>query len=134
MTAVKGSTMKQIIALTLAATCLTGAWAESLFKDPILSITPKSIHFGPVPLKTTVTNSFLVENWGGGKLVGKATVPRPFKIIWGANYKLGPADAQVVTIIYTPSGNLVDTNVVKFTGGAGALAPVTGRPIMPRER
>jgi hypothetical protein len=127
--------MKQIIAVALAVNCLSVAWADSLFKDPILVISPRSIDFGTVPLKTTVTNNFLVENWGGGKLVGKATVPRPFKIISGASYKLGRADAQIITVIYSPSGALVDTNVVKFTGGSGALAPVTGKPgIDPADR
>ena len=135
MPAVNVRNMKRFVALILAAGCLSVARADSLFKDPIISVRPHAIDFGSVPMKTTVTNSFLVENYGGGKLIGKATVPRPFKIISGATYKLGPSDAQVVTITYTPSGALVDTNVVKFTGGAGALATVTGKAaINPADR
>jgi hypothetical protein len=103
--------------------------AGTLFTMPIISISPRLIDFGSVPMKTSVTNTLLIENWGGGKLVGKATVPRPFKIISGGTYSLGPSDAQVLTISYSPSGALLDTNVVKFTvtGGAGAIAPVVGK-------
>src|SRR5690348_6736660 len=102
-------------AFSLAVGCLSAGAADSLFKDPIISVKPRQIDFGLVPAKTTVTNSVLIENWGGGKLVGKATVARPFKILSGGSYQLGPADAQVVTIIYTPSSRAgFDTNVVKF--------------------
>ena len=130
--------MKRFIGLTatlgLVVSCLSMRAADSLFKDPVISISPRLIDFGSIPMKITRTNSFLVENWGGGKLVGKATVPKPFKIISGASYRLGPADAQVVTITYTPSGAALDTNVVKFTGGNGALIPVTGSAKPAKER
>lgn len=103
--------------------------ADSLFTTPVLQVSPRSIDFGSVPVKTTVTKSFVVENWGGGTLVGKATVPKPFKVVSGGSYRLGRSDAQVVTISYTPTSALQDTNVVKFTGGTGALAPVMGKPL-----
>jgi hypothetical protein len=108
---------------------LSAGAADSLFKDPIISVSPRSIDFGQVSSTDTVTNSLLVENWGGGKLVGKATVARPFKILSGASYRLRPADAQIVTITYKPTGAALDTNVVKFTGGGGAVIPVIGRAI-----
>lgn len=125
--------MKPFLIIILGLACFSIAEADSLFKDPIISVSPRSLNFGIVPMKTSVTNTFLVQNWGGGKLVGKATVHRPFKIISGGNYRLGPADAQIVTIVYTPSGAGLDTNVVKFTGGAGALAPVTGKAAASRD-
>jgi hypothetical protein len=119
-----------LLAATLAAVASAHlAIAGTLFTSPIISVSPRAIDFGAVPMKTSVTNTFLIENWGGGKLVGKATVPPPFKIISGAAYQLGPSDAQVVTIAYTPSGALLDTNIVKFTGGAGAVAPVKGKSL-----
>jgi hypothetical protein len=128
---VNGSKIKAltIVALWVALASLpSNAKAGTLFTNPVIVISPKTIDFGVVPLKTTVTNTVLVENWGGGKLVGKATVPRPFKIISGGSYRLGQADAQVVTVTYTPSGAPMDTNVVKFTGGAGTILPVVGKP------
>jgi hypothetical protein len=87
-----------------------------------------------VSLKTTVRTNILVQNYGGGKLVGKATVAKPFKILSGGTYRLGPADAQVVTISYTPSAGLLDSNVVKFTGAAGGLVPVVGKPVNSTEQ
>jgi hypothetical protein len=126
----KAYQVKRLVTTALGAVLagsLAGAWAGSLFKYPVIAVSPRAINFGAVPLKSTVTNTFLVENWGGGKLVGTATVPRPFKILSGASYRLGPSDVQVVTISYTPSGAPLDTNVVKFTGASGTVAPVVGR-------
>ena len=122
--------LKRIIAGVAWASivsCVSGAGAGTLFTNPCIVVWPRSIDFGAVPSKRVVTNTFLVENWGGGKVVGKATVSSPFKILSGASYRLGPADVQVVTIIYTPSGARFDTNVVKFTGASGASVPVVGR-------
>jgi hypothetical protein len=107
---------------------LSTAPAGTLFKDPVIAISPRSINFGTVPMKSTVTNTFLIENWGGGKLVGKATVAPPFKILSGGTYRLGRSDAQVLTITYTPSGAPLDTNIVIFTGGAGTIGRVVGKP------
>lgn len=119
--------MITIIVSALAVCWFAAADGDSLFKTPIIAISPHQIEFGAVPLKGSATNSFVVENWGGGKLVGKATVPRPFKILSGESYQLSPGDAQIVTISYSPSGAPQDTNVVNFTGGGGAIAPVTGK-------
>jgi hypothetical protein len=113
--------------LTAATGSCLAADSDTLFTTPIINISPPKIDFGAVRWKRSVVKSFVVANWGGGKLVGKATVRPPFKILSGGSYQLGPADVQVVTISYVPSGAPMDTNVVKFTGGGGALAPVTGK-------
>jgi len=114
--------------------CVSVATAATLFTEPVIVVSPRAIDFGAVSRKGTVTNTFLVENWGGGKLVGKVSVPKPFKILSGGSYRLGPADAQVVTISYTPSGAPVDTNLVKFTGGSGTSASVVGRLAPEKEK
>src|SRR5579859_7867812 len=114
-----------ILGLT-AGSCLA-ADTGSLFTTPLVAVSPQKIDFGAVRWKQSVTNSIVVANWGGGKLVGKATAPAPFKILSGASYRLGPEDVQVVTISYTPSAAGLDSNVVKFTGGGGITAPVTGK-------
>jgi hypothetical protein len=129
--------MRRMIMMTICA--LAAGWSaamagDSLFTTPIISVLPRQIEFGAVPMKGSATNSFLVENWGGGKLSGKASVPRPFKILSGATYRLSPGDAQIVTVSYAPSGAPLDTNVVSFTGGGGAIAPVTGRPLPGKEK
>jgi hypothetical protein len=114
--------------------CVSSNAGESLFKTPVISVKPFALDFGSVPAKTSVTNSILVENWGGGKLVGKVIVAKPFKIISGGTYRLGPADAQVVTVSYTPSGAALDTNMLKFTGGGGALVPISGKAVEKKDR
>jgi hypothetical protein len=131
---VKGLNLKAIAVGLLWAASVNGplAKAGTLFTEPLIKITPPSLDFGGVPYKSSVTNTVLLENWGGGRLVGKATVPRPFKIISGGTYRLGPSDIQVVTISYTPSGAAIDTNFVKFTGGAGAKLPVFGKLVGPQ--
>ena len=113
--------------LAVATGSCLAADSDTLFTTPIINVAPPKIDFGAVRWKQSAVKSFVVANWGGGKLVGKATVRPPFKILSGGKYELGPEDVQLVTISYTPTGAPLDTNVVKFTGGAGVLAPVTGR-------
>jgi hypothetical protein len=59
--------------------------------------------------------------------VGTATVAAPFKILSGGDYTLRENDAQVVTVIYKPTGAAADTQTVQFTGGGGAKATATGK-------
>jgi len=103
------------------------AEAGTLFTGPVVYVAPMELDFGGVAGKTTATNTFVVENMGSGKLVGTVSVSAPFKILSGADYRLKPDEAQIVTVIYTPSGADVDTQTVKFTGGGGLKATVTGR-------
>jgi hypothetical protein len=118
-----------IIAAVLAMAPGFGLAAEhdTLFKTPIIEVSPRHIDFGAVKWKESVTNSLVVANWGGGKMIGKASVKAPFKILSGGSYRLGPDDIQIVTVSYTPSGAPLDTNAIKFTGGGAALVPVTGK-------
>jgi hypothetical protein len=104
------------------------AEAADLSTQPITYVTPAALDFGRVTAKTTATNTFLVENLGQGRLIGRATVSPPFKIISGENYDLTRLQAQVVTITYTPSKAGADTQTVTFTGGGAVTrATVTGR-------
>jgi len=105
--------------------------AGTLFPYPAIVVSPTTIKFGAADPHRTFTNTFLVENAGGGKLVGKATVEPPFKIIDGGSYVLRENEAQVVTIIYVPKGSASVTNTVKFTGAGGAKATAIGRPLKP---
>jgi hypothetical protein len=122
--------MRKLLILTsslLILASLERVQASSLITNPIVMVTPMTLDFGAVKGHTTVTNTLLVENAGGGKLVGKATVAAPFKIISGASYSLKEDTAQVVTIIYTPNSASADTQTVTFTGGGGAKVAVTGK-------
>ena len=71
---------------------------------------------------------------GSGKLVGTATVPAPFKILSGGDYKLKENEAQIVTVTYTPSGAAFDTETVTFTGGGGSTATVNGKLTVSRTK
>lgn len=122
--------MKQLTVaalLALASGVGLAAESDSLFKTPIIEVSPRHVDFGAVRWKHSVTNSLVVANWGGGKLIGKATVKAPFKILSGGSYRLGADAVQILTISYTPTGAALDTNVIKFTGGGGASVPVTGK-------
>jgi HYDIN/CFA65/VesB-like, Ig-like domain len=107
------------------------AGADTLFTTPVIYVKPHVLNFGVVTNKTTVTNNFLVENIGRNTLVGTAKVPPPFKILSDGHYSLRENEVQIVTIIYTPTGATSDTRTVKFTGGGGATATVTGKPLTP---
>jgi len=101
--------------------------AGTLFPGPVIVVSPTKINFGTAARNHSLTNTFFVENAGSGKLVGKASVPSPFKILEGETYELRQNEAQVVTIIYTADDKPGATNIVKFTGGGGAKATVIGR-------
>jgi hypothetical protein len=103
--------------------------AGTLFTSPVVVVTPTTNYFGAASRHRSLTNTFLIENAGSGKLIGKATVESPFKIIDGGKYALRENEAQVVTIVYQPSGTRSATNVVQFTGGGGAKVTVIGRPL-----
>jgi hypothetical protein len=93
----------------------------------IILVSPTRLNFGAVPLGKSITNTFLVENFGHGKLVGTASVPAPFKIISGEKYALKEKEVQVVTVVYTPTQARIDKAVIKFSGGNGAKAMVMGK-------
>ena len=112
--------------LVLCAPCIVGA--STLFTNPVIVVTPMNLDFGRVVTNTTATKTFLVENIGSGKLVGTATVAAPFKILSGGDYKLKENEAQIITVIYKPTGAAPDAQTVQFTGGGGAKATITGKP------
>jgi hypothetical protein len=93
----------------------------------IILVSPTRLNFGAVPLGKSLTNTFLVENFGHGKLVGTASVPAPFKIISGEKYALKEKEVQIVTVVYTPTQARIDKAVIKFSGGNGAKAMVMGK-------
>ena len=126
--------MNMLRALTASLLVLCGpriAEASTLFTNPVIVVTPTTLDFGRVATNTNATRTFLVENFGSGKLVGTATVAAPFKILSGGNYNLKENEAQIVTVIYKPTGTAPDSQTVQFTGAGGAKATVTGTPVAP---
>ena len=104
------------------------AHAGTYFTRPFLVVSPMKADFGTLRMGESATNSFLVENVGGGTMVGTATVPPPFRVLSGGSYKLTRNEAQVVTVVYTPDGAGTNTQVITFTGGTSDVkATVTGK-------
>jgi hypothetical protein len=108
--------------------------AGTIFTNPVIYVTPTVLDFGRVATNRTATATFVVENMGSGKLVGKATVSAPFKVTAGGDYALKENELQVVTITYKPTGTAPDTQTVTFTGCGEAKATVKGIPVPPPRR
>jgi hypothetical protein len=105
------------------------ALAGSLLTNPIVFVSPRVLDFGAVAPGAAATNTVLVENAGGGRLIGVAKVAAPFKIISGETYNLTRNQAQVMTLIYQPSGGGSDSQLLTFSGGGGATVVVTGHVV-----
>ena len=95
----------------------------------IILASPSKLYFGPVQVGKSVTNTFLLENFGRGKLTGKASVPAPFKIISGEKYALTTKEVQVVTVVYAPEQPRVDKATITLTGGNGGKVVVLAKAI-----
>lgn len=94
--------------------------------NAILSITPSSLDFGSVSIGSSSNLTFTAQNTGGGILAGVASVAAPFSIVAGSPYSLGAGRSQAVTVRYSPTAVSTDTQNVAFTGGGGAIIPVSG--------
>lgn len=119
-----------------------GVWSRGAFQftggasttNPVIFVSPPNLSFGAVPPVTTVTNSFTVQNVGGGSsiLAGTATLGTPangFTIVSGGTYLgLAAGQSQTVLVSYMPTGSTNgDSQTVTFTGGGGTTATVSGQ-------
>ena len=116
----------------------TGTWdigayqytpSGEIFTNQLIAISPNSLTFGPVQLNTSVTNSFTVQNVGGGTLTGIASLAgstNGFSLINGGSYILASNQSQSVTLVYRPFEAGTNAMSILFTGGGGATATVSG--------
>ncbi len=126
--------MKKLLSISATVAVLlaaSGAVADTLFSTPVLVVSPQILKFGAVNPHHEMTNTVVVQNFGSGKLAGKASVKPPFKILNGASYILRQNEAQVMTIVYIPKASDTITNTMKFTGGGGATVTLIARPTNP---
>ncbi len=98
---------------------------------PGIEVTPASQDFGTIRVGLITDGTFTVQNTGGGTLSGIASVPSPFAIVSGSPYSLGAGETRVVTVRYSPTAAATDSADVTFTGGGGAVRPVTGSATNP---
>jgi len=104
--------------------------------NPAIRVTPGSVAYGTLLVGTSKTNSFTVQNVGGGTLSGTASVGVPFSILSGGSYNLGSNQSQTVTVVFSPNVASNYNQSVTFTGGGGTNTTVTGSatnapPILP---
>jgi hypothetical protein len=99
--------------------------------NPVIAVTPPSQSFGTIGTGTSASQSFTVQNTGGGTLTGSASVAAPYSILSGSNYSLTNGQSQAVTVQYSPIVAGTNNQNVTFTGGGGATVAVTGSATVP---
>jgi hypothetical protein len=97
--------------------------------NPVISVSPNGINFGSVLTNTVSSQTFVVQNTGGGTLTGTATVSGPFSIVAGGTYSLNANQSQNVTVGFSPTAPGPVTNTVTFTGGGGMTETLSGTGI-----
>ena len=124
--------MKRNICRILVATQLLGIWvasAQNKNNSPIIAVSPSSLSFTAVALGTNADQVLKVQNVGGAKLSGAATVSSPFSIVSGGSYSLAGGHSQEVVVLYTPQTIGTNSQVMKFSGGGGKDVLVSGSAV-----
>lgn len=98
---------------------------------PVLAVSPQTLDFGVVDVKSTSTRVFFVQNVGGGVLSGEAAVEPPFEIVDGGEYTLLEGQVANVTVAFKPDQKGEATQIATFTGGAGLNRTVRGQGVIP---
>jgi hypothetical protein len=94
--------------------------------QPVIAVTPASADFGTVGVGSQADATFVVKNNGTGTLTGQAATAAPFGIVSGGTYSLAAGQTQVVTARFAPTTAGTFPGDITFTGGGGALRPVSG--------
>lgn len=94
--------------------------------NPAISLNPGSLNFGSIAVQSNATQTFTVQNIGGGTLTGTASVGAPFSIVGNASYSLGSNVSQSITVRYAPTQAGVSSGTVSLSGNQGTTLPVTG--------
>jgi subtilase family serine protease len=123
------------VLLTCAAfeTGMLQSAENSLYYNfPAIRVSPASNNFSLVRVGTATNCTFTVQNTGGGTLVGSADgLSDPFQIVSTTNYSLAASQNQDVVVQYTPTAEVTNTGNISFSGGDGAVCPVTGVGFIP---
>ena len=103
----------------------TALRAGSDSRSPLIAISPVVLNFGLVGVGRTKDLPLTVQNAGGGRLEGTATVAAPFSIV-GARYSLKSGQSQSLTVRYKPTAPGTNTQSVVLGGASAATVLVTG--------
>jgi len=94
---------------------------------PSLSVTPASLNFGTIGVGNTADRTFVVQNTGGGTLIGTVSAAPPFSILSGGSFSLTVGATQMVMVRFSPTNSGVFSANVSFTSNGGdLLRAVTG--------
>jgi hypothetical protein len=93
---------------------------------PSLSVTPTSLDFGRVTVGSTADKTIVVQNTGGGKLIGSASVAPPFSIVSGGSFTLSLGATQNVVVRFTPTSGVFAANVSLTSNAGDGSVAVTG--------
>ena len=93
---------------------------------PALQVTTAELNFGVVEVGSAADQMFILENSGGGWVVGTSSVAPPFGIVSGASYRLPSLTGTMGYVRYSPTAPGTNTETVTFTGGGGASCMATG--------
>lgn len=93
---------------------------------PAISVTPASHTYGSVLVGGSSDLVFAVYNTGAGTLSGSVSASAPYSLYSGGSYSLGSGQGQSIIIRYSPTSVGTHNQNLTFTGGAGAVRPVSG--------
>ena len=82
--------------------------------------------FAAIPVSTSATQAFVVQNIGGGTLTGTASASAPYSIVGAASYSLGSNASQTINVRYAPTQAGVNGGTVTLTGNQSTTLPVSG--------
>jgi len=94
-----------------------------LSRTPMLSLSltgpSPSLSLPPTFINQQVQASFVVWNYGGGRLTGTVSVPAPFSIVSGASFSLLPGQPQEVVVRFSSAtaGSFSKSITISSNGG-----------------
>jgi len=94
--------------------------------NPAVSVNPGSLIFPAIAVSTSATQTFAVQNIGGGTLTGTASATAPFSIIGAASYTLGSNASTTINVRYAPTQAGVNGGTVSLTGNQSTTVPLSG--------
>ena len=98
-----------------------------LSRTPMLSLsltgTSPTLSLPPTFINQQVQASFVVWNYGGGRLTGTVSVPAPFSIVSGASFSLLPGQPQEVVVRFSSgtAGSFSKSISISSNGGSKAV-------------
>ncbi len=121
-----GPSRQTLLANTYRATPNSNALTKTA-----IAVSTRLVDFGSVPVGSSSTLSFSVQNVGARTLTGMADVSAPFSIVGSARYALKAPQTQVITVQYAPKSIGMHMTVIRLTGADGATVTVIGSAVPP---